>query len=330
MSRPVTGRVRVAVVADVGFALLLISLAAYGAAYLFPALSGRHPPLIQALLAGALIPIGTTLVLSVLERLFPPAGPRKSAQSWFLHLEISCFTLLLLTIGNALAMLALSALARHFGFELGFIDLRFAQGKGLMFLLAATWLLAVADDFFFYWFHRALHKSNVLWQHHKMHHMDRELETMTLARQNWIEAFMETVAITVPVALLFKTDDLDPGHLSLLAGIATTVFNTLLTLGHVNVRLQAGRASVLFCTPQMHRIHHSLMPEHLDKNFAFVFPFWDVLFGTYYAPKWNEFPPTGVDGEQEIESFWEAQIFTQREWWRMFRAWRTRRLSGPA
>jgi sterol desaturase/sphingolipid hydroxylase (fatty acid hydroxylase superfamily) len=57
---------------------------------------------------------------------------------------------------------------------------------------------------------------------------------------------------------------------------------------------------------------------------AFV-PLWDVLFGTYYAPKWNEFPPTGVDGEREIQSFWEAHIFTFREWWKMFRAWRLRR-----
>jgi len=125
-------------------------------------------------------------------------------------------------------------------------------------------------------------------------------------------------------ALLFKVDALDPWNLGLLAGISTSVFTTLISLGHINVRLQAGRASVIFCTPQMHRIHHSRLPQHQDKNFAFIFPFWDVLFGTYYAPGWNEFPPTGVDGEKEIGSFWESQIFTHREWWRMFRAWRQR------
>jgi hypothetical protein len=49
------------------------------------------------------------------------------------------------------------------------------------------------------------------------------------------------------------------------------------------------------------------------------------LFGTYYHPARDEFPPTGVPGETEFKSFWEAQTFTLRQWWRMFRAWRERR-----
>jgi sterol desaturase/sphingolipid hydroxylase (fatty acid hydroxylase superfamily) len=85
------------------------------------------------------------------------------------------------------------------------------------------------------------------------------------------------------------------------------------------VRLQVGRASLLFCSPQVHRIHHSCLPQHFDKNFSVVFPLWDVLFGTYYSPVRNEFPPTGVPNEKEIQSFWEAQTFTLREWWKMLR-----------
>lgn len=112
--------------------------------------------------------------------------------------------------------------------------------------------------------------------------------------------------------------------------IVATAGYVLLTIGHANIRLQIGKASLFWCTPQVHRIHHSRLPQHRDKNFAFILPLWDVLFGTYYAPKRDEFPPTGVEGEGDIHSFWESQIFTQREWWTMFRDWRRRRASVSA
>jgi sterol desaturase/sphingolipid hydroxylase (fatty acid hydroxylase superfamily) len=43
-----------------------------------------------------------------------------------------------------------------------------------------------------------------------------------------------------------------------------------------------------FASPAHHHIHHSCHPDHLDRNFAFIFPFWDVLFGTYHMPETNE------------------------------------------
>src|SRR5438477_159294 len=35
-------------------------------------------------------------------------------------------------------------------------------------------------------------------------------------------------------------------------------------------------------SPIGHRIHHSALPEHKDKNLGFLFPVWDWMFGTYY------------------------------------------------
>lgn len=54
----------------------------------------------------------------------------------------------------AVNAVALSALARHFGFHLGLIDMRFATGKALLVLAGAVWVSMVVGDFFFYWFHR--------------------------------------------------------------------------------------------------------------------------------------------------------------------------------
>ena len=46
--------------------------------------------------------------------------------------------------------------------------------------------------------------------------------------------------------------------------------------------------------PQYHRIHHSILPEHRDKNFCKLLPLIDVIFGTAWKPAADEFPPTGL------------------------------------
>lgn len=311
---------------DFSFTVLLIGLVIYGALSLVPAISGKpEEQPIGSLLYATLLPIGTLALLSLIERLFPPAGPRKSLRSWLLHFEITAFYSFMAGFAGVLAAMASSALAHRLGFHLGLIDLRFASGKGLLGLLGAAWLSVIVGDFFFYWFHRTLHRAPFLWAHHKMHHMDRELEAITVNRQNWIEVFIAALFITMPLTIFFKLDNLHPWQLGLVGGTVLTVVTILFGLGHLNVRWQVGRASLFYCGPQVHRIHHSRLPQHQDKNFAFILPLWDVIFGTYYAPARDEFPPTGVEGEKEILSFVEAQIFTPREWWKMFRAWRTRR-----
>jgi sterol desaturase/sphingolipid hydroxylase (fatty acid hydroxylase superfamily) len=151
--------------------------------------------------------------------------------------------------------------------------------------------------------------------------MDEELDVLTIFRDNWLDTLGSSIFTALPMALLFKFDTVDSWDLGLLAGAGATALSTLLTLGHMNVRLGLGKASVLFCSPQLHRIHHSRLPIHFDKNYAVVLPLWDVVFGSYYHPARGEYPPTGVSGETEIQSFWEAQTFTLREWSRMLSAW---------
>jgi sterol desaturase/sphingolipid hydroxylase (fatty acid hydroxylase superfamily) len=46
-------------------------------------------------------------------------------------------------------------------------------------------------------------------------------------------------------------------------------------------------------TPQSHRIHHSIEPEHQDKNFGSLFSIWDFMFGTQVTA-WRDYPETGI------------------------------------
>jgi sterol desaturase/sphingolipid hydroxylase (fatty acid hydroxylase superfamily) len=44
-------------------------------------------------------------------------------------------------------------------------------------------------------------------------------------------------------------------------------------------------------TPDMHRVHHSIVRRETDSNFGFNLPWWDRLFGTYRAE-----PAAGYEG----------------------------------
>jgi sterol desaturase/sphingolipid hydroxylase (fatty acid hydroxylase superfamily) len=80
--------------------------------------------------------------------------------------------------------------------------------------------------------------------------------------------------------------------------VAVLIFEVLLNatsmFNHGNVRLPQAVDRVLrwlVVTPDMHRVHHSILPRETNSNFGFNLPWWDRLFGTY-----REQPQAGHDG----------------------------------
>jgi sterol desaturase/sphingolipid hydroxylase (fatty acid hydroxylase superfamily) len=72
--------------------------------------------------------------------------------------------------------------------------------------------------------------------------------------------------------------------------VAVLIFEVLLNatamFNHSNVRLPLVVDRVLrlvIVTPDMHRVHHSILPEETNSNFGFNLPWWDRLLGTYKA-----------------------------------------------
>ena len=60
----------------------------------------------------------------------------------------------------------------------------------------------------------------------------------------------------------------------------TSMFNH----GNIGIPLKADAALRMFLvTPDMHRVHHSCIPDETNSNFGFNFPWWDRLFGSYRA-----------------------------------------------
>jgi len=133
-------------------------------------------------------------------------------------------------------------------------------------------------DLAIYLQHRVFHYVPVLWRLHRMHHADLDIDVTTGARFHPIEIllslaikFVVIVTLGIPaLAVLFFEIALN----------ATSMFN------HSNVRMPLPVERVLrwlVVTPDMHRVHHSIVRRETDSNFGFNFPWWDRLLRTYRA-----------------------------------------------
>jgi sterol desaturase/sphingolipid hydroxylase (fatty acid hydroxylase superfamily) len=154
-------------------------------------------------------------------------------------------------------------------------------------LLGSALLLMLTSDLIFYWVHRAQHRYPVLWAMHSFHHSDDDLNAAAAYRHYWLDKPFFALIAYLPLGLVFR---IAPS----VAAAYGLVFTFFSIFPHMNVRVQLGPLTRVFTGPQVHRIHHSIHPNHFNTNFAGAFPLWDLLFGTYHAPQHGEFPPTGV------------------------------------
>ena len=177
------------------------------------------------------------------------------------------------------------------------------RGWGLFRVLPAPASLAVIAsvillDLAIYFQHVLFHAVPVLWRLHRMHHTDLEFDVSTGARFHPFEIVLSMVIKLGVVAALGA-----PAAAVLIFEVllnATSMFN------HGNVRVPMQLDGVLrwvVVTPDMHRVHHSVVPRETNSNFGFNLPWWDRLFGTYRAQ-----PAAGHEGMTiGIEQFREPR-----------------------
>ncbi|MFZ5932436.1 MAG: sterol desaturase family protein [Pseudomonadota bacterium] len=165
----------------------------------------------------------------------------------------------------------------------GVAQLAQAQGWGLFHALQApAWLAITASviflDLAIYFQHVLFHAVPALWRLHRMHHADLEFDVTTGARFHPVEILL-SMAIKLGVVASLG-----------MPAVAVLIFEVLLNatsmFNHGNVRLAERLDGVLrwfVVTPDMHRVHHSVLPRETNSNFGFNAPWWDRLFGTYHA-----------------------------------------------
>lgn len=223
------------------------------------------------------------------------------------------WTVLYLFLANLLApqvAAMLAAAKAQFG-----LDLPIVFPDGVLGQLAQAFALLATYDFFYYWMHRSQHRFGVLWAQHQVHHADLSLNVTTNNRHHWLEEPLRALMQLLPVAVLFQQKPLTIAWIAM--GI--TLYGYFI---HLNVRLHLGPLTPILAGPQLHRIHHSRLPQHHDRNFAAFFPIYDVLFGTYYRPAPDEYPPTGLADGKDLNGLLRASAAPFRDWRDM---WRRRR-----
>ena len=133
-------------------------------------------------------------------------------------------------------------------------------------------------DLVIYLQHLMFHKVHIFWPIHGMHHTDLDIDVTTGARFHPVEIIL---------SLLIKMGVI------VLVGISAwsfLVFEILLNgtsmFNHSNIRINTKIDRLLrlvLVTPDMHRVHHSVIIREHDSNFGFNLSWWDRLFGTYIS-----------------------------------------------
>ena len=155
------------------------------------------------------------------------------------------------------------------------------QGWGLMNQFSLPlWVaipLAVAVlDLAIYLQHIVFHIVPVLWRFHRMHHADLDFDVTTGIRFHPLSIL---VSALIKLAVVLA---IGPPVVAVL--IFEVLLNATSMFNHSNLKLPKPVDRVLrflVVTPDVHRVHHSIDPAEMNRNFGFNFPWWDRLFGTY-------------------------------------------------
>jgi sterol desaturase/sphingolipid hydroxylase (fatty acid hydroxylase superfamily) len=213
--------------------------------------------------------VGVLVLLAVCESLAPRRRLRVSkAPRWFSNLGLVALNGLSLRLLMPVGLIGVALYAQ-------------SQGWGLLNVVSlSAWLSiaisVIALDLAMYLQHVMFHAVPLLWRLHMVHHADLDFDVSTGIRFHTIEILLSFWIKSAAVILLGA-----PATGVLIFEIllnATSLFN------HSNVRLPLWLDRLLrliVVTPDMHRVHHSVVRRETNSNFGFNLPWWDFVLGTY-------------------------------------------------
>jgi sterol desaturase/sphingolipid hydroxylase (fatty acid hydroxylase superfamily) len=220
-----------------------------------------------------LVRLGCFLVVFAAVGLWEAVAPRRAAriarkQRWPGNIGIVVLDTLTVRLLFPVTAVGIALLAQARGW--GLLSILPMQGWGA--IVVAVLLLDLA----IYGQHVTFHAVPILWRLHRMHHSDLEFDVTTGLRFHPVEILLSMVikfaaiiaAGAPPLAVLIFEVTLN----------ATSMFN------HGNIHLPSQLDTMLrwfVVTPEMHRVHHSILWQETNSNFGFNLPWWDWLFGTY-------------------------------------------------
>jgi sterol desaturase/sphingolipid hydroxylase (fatty acid hydroxylase superfamily) len=187
------------------------------------------------------------------------------------------------------------------------------RGWGLLNNLPLPWWGAMVAsvillDLAIYLQHVMFHAVPALWRLHRMHHTDLDFDVTTGVRFHPIEIVLSMLIKFVVVAALGASA----------AGVLLfeVLLNVTSMFNHSNVHIPVAVdrwLRWLMITPDMHRVHHSIMPAETNSNFGFNLPWWDRLLGTYrdQPTAGHEEMTIGIEQFREVRELWLDRMLLQ-------------------
>jgi len=143
---------------------------------------------------------------------------------------------------------------------------------------AALLISLLLLDLIIYLQHRVFHIVPFLWRLHRVHHADQEIDVSTALRFHPLEIVLSMLIKMAAVLLL--------GVPALAVLLFEVLLNGMAMFNHSNLRLPLWLDALLrrlLVTPDMHRVHHSVLRHETNSNYGFNLALWDRLFGSYVA-----------------------------------------------
>lgn len=209
------------------------------------------------------------VLLAALELVFPfRRATQPKLRRWATNIGLYLIDSLALRLVLPLAMVGTALLVEERGWGL------FNLFDWPMWLEAVLAILVL--DLALYLQHWATHRIPLLWRMHRVHHVDRDFDITTAARFHPFEIVLSMVYKMGVVALF--------GMAPLAVFVFAAGFTVLTLWTHSNLSLPPRierMVRALIVTPDMHRIHHSVVRRETDSNYGTFLSGWDRLFGTY-------------------------------------------------
>ena len=192
----------------------------------------------------------------------------------------------LLRWSNNIGMTVIDTLLVRLTFPLlavGMASYAVVRGWGLFNIFQVpSWIAFLVSfllfDLAIYLQHLMFHAVPLLWRLHRVHHSDLEFDVTTGLRFHPLEIL---ISMGLKLALVVV---LGPPAIAVL--FFEVVLNGTAMFNHSNIRLPLAvdrLLRLLVVTPDMHRVHHSVLSNETNSNYGFNLPWWDRALGTYVA-----------------------------------------------
>ncbi len=142
-----------------------------------------------------------------------------------------------------------------------------------LFMILGILLMDLIGAWFIHWLE---HKVKWMWKFHLIHHTDQQIDTTSANRHHPGESVFRFVFTTMAVIII--------GAPMWMVFMYQTMSVVLTQFNHSNIQMPKwldNTIGLLFCTPNIHRIHHHYRQPYTDTNYGNIFSIWDRIFGTY-------------------------------------------------